>query len=171
VARPHRLELADLVAFRPRRLALHELLVRVTANFSVPDGARIEDLGINFRRIIATLLERCITPNIEAIEAQYAAARARLATRVDQELARLLRPTPPPRPSRGGLLRLLRGGRARQMKPTPTATACRGRWERAASANEDRFDKAVHHALLRVVSALRIRHGHAWGGHSSSQDW
>ena len=38
-------------------------------------------------------------------------------------------------------------------------------WERKAVADEDRFDKAVHHALLRVVSALRVRHGHAWGGH------
>ncbi len=38
-------------------------------------------------------------------------------------------------------------------------------WERMAIADEDRFAKAVHHALLRVVSALRVRHGHAWGGH------
>ena len=109
-------ELADLVAFRPRRLALHELLIRVTANLSVPDGARIEDLGINFRRIIATLLERCVAPNIEAIEAQYAATRARIAAMVDHELARLLRPAPAAPRSRGGLLRLLRGAGARRKR-------------------------------------------------------
>ena len=45
------LQASDLAAFRPQRLALHELLIRVTADYSVPDGPRIEDLGINFRRI------------------------------------------------------------------------------------------------------------------------
>src|SRR5512141_3136650 len=38
----------DLIAFRPGRLALHEVLIRVSANLSVPDGQRVEDLGINF---------------------------------------------------------------------------------------------------------------------------
>src|SRR5215471_6341029 len=47
------LPIAELVAFRPERLALHELLVRVTADVSVPDGSRIEDLGINFREIVS----------------------------------------------------------------------------------------------------------------------
>ena len=52
------LPIADLVAFRPERLALHELLVRVTADISVPDGSKIEDLGINFRQIVAVILAR-----------------------------------------------------------------------------------------------------------------
>ena len=52
------LPLRDIVAFRPERLALHEVLVRVTADISVPDGTRIEDLGINFRQITRTILER-----------------------------------------------------------------------------------------------------------------
>ncbi|MEP6942184.1 MAG: hypothetical protein ABI981_04575 [Betaproteobacteria bacterium] len=161
-------ELADLVAFRPQRLALHELLIRVTANFSVPDGARIEDLGINFRHIIATLLERCVAPHVEAIEGAYSAARARITTTVDLELTRLLHPPPPSPPPRGGLLRLLLGGPAPDEEvETDAAREQRvlAEWERKAGAGEDRFEKAVHHALLHVVSALRVRHGHAWGGH------
>src|SRR5437867_6378029 len=50
------LPLNDVVAFRPERLALHELLIRVTADLSVPDGSKIEDLGINFRRITRAIL-------------------------------------------------------------------------------------------------------------------
>ena len=50
------LPVSDLVAFRPRRLALHELLIRVTADVSIPDGDKIEDLGINFRRTVNTIL-------------------------------------------------------------------------------------------------------------------
>ena len=45
------LALSELVVFRPQRLALHELLIRVTADFAVPDGSRIGDLGINFSEI------------------------------------------------------------------------------------------------------------------------
>ena len=51
-----------LVVFRPQRLALHEILVRVMADFSVPDGSRIEDLGINFRAIVRTILEQHVEP-------------------------------------------------------------------------------------------------------------
>src|ERR1700687_6235486 len=40
---------SELVAFRPQRLALHELLIRVTADFAVPDGSRIRDFGVHFR--------------------------------------------------------------------------------------------------------------------------
>ncbi len=47
---------SELVVFRPQRLALHELLIRVTADFAVPDGSRIGDLGINFREIAGRLL-------------------------------------------------------------------------------------------------------------------
>jgi len=36
------LEFTELVTFNPRRLALHEVLIRVTADLSVPDGSRIE---------------------------------------------------------------------------------------------------------------------------------
>ena len=48
---------SELVAFKPQRLALHELLIRVTADFAVPDGSRIGDLGINFREIASRLFE------------------------------------------------------------------------------------------------------------------
>src|SRR5512143_159884 len=61
------LPLPDLVAFRPERLALHELLIRVTADLSVPDGNRIEDLGINFREIVRAILSRHVAPQADAI--------------------------------------------------------------------------------------------------------
>ena len=62
---------AELVAFQPRRLALHELLVRVTADFSVPDGSRIEDLGINFREIIRSLLAGYLEPRMARVTGEF----------------------------------------------------------------------------------------------------
>src|SRR5215470_15156833 len=58
------LPLCELVTFRPERLLLHELLIRVMADFSVPDGSRIGDLGINFREMTRRLLERHIEPEL-----------------------------------------------------------------------------------------------------------
>src|SRR5262249_26708742 len=53
----------DLVAFRPERLAVHELLVRVTSSLAVPNGPDYEDLGRNFRRIASTILDKYIAPH------------------------------------------------------------------------------------------------------------
>ena len=57
--RSHRSRLqASSWRFGPSGSLLHELLIRVTADISVPDGSKIEDLGINFRRIVNTILTR-----------------------------------------------------------------------------------------------------------------
>jgi len=44
---------ADMVAFTLERLVTHELLIRVTADLSVPDGPDYEELGINLRGMVA----------------------------------------------------------------------------------------------------------------------
>jgi hypothetical protein len=165
------LSATDLVAIRPQRLALHELLVRVTADFSVPDGSRIEDLGINFRRIVRALLARCIEPNAGAIESAYAAARQRLAGGIEAELDALLRtstaaPETAPRPPQSWW----RNPFTRRRGPTPPVEPdgdaeqrVIAAWERAARAPGDELHKAVCAALGRVVAALVIRHGRIWG--------
>ena len=53
----------EFAAFRPERLIVHELLVRVTSSLSVPDGPDYEDLGRNFRRIASTILDKYIAPH------------------------------------------------------------------------------------------------------------
>src|SRR5512143_2277928 len=88
------LPLPDLVAFRPERLALHELLVRVTADVSVPDGTKIEDLGINFREIVSAIAERYVAPRMKEISATYGAVREQLSTLITAELAPLFPQTP-----------------------------------------------------------------------------
>src|SRR5882762_9391055 len=67
--------LSELVVFRPQRLTLHELLVRVTADFAVPDGTRIADLGLNFRQIARLLWSRHLEPAMDSIVEVYRRAR------------------------------------------------------------------------------------------------
>jgi len=165
------LELAELVRFRPQRLMLHELLIRVTANFSVPDGSRYEDLGINFRRMTGTILARYLEPEMAAIAAAYDAARGRLAAAIAAELAAPLPPAPVPekRGQMRALLGLLRRGRivAASAAPAaafaPTSELQVERWETRANAGSDRLEAAACRALARVATALRKRHGRPWG--------
>ena len=82
------LDPAELVAFRPERLALHEVLIRVTSNLSVPSGERIGDLGINFRRITRTLFASDIEPRMPRLLEAYAAVREDAARLARKEVER-----------------------------------------------------------------------------------
>jgi hypothetical protein len=163
--------LGELVAFRPERLALHEVLIRVTADFSVPDGSRIEDLGINFREITRFLLARYVDPRMVDIAAAFAQARRRLSDAIRSGLnevaARTVRPTAAPIAS--SLSRLVsrigarRGESRRSAGDTawglPEISAC----ERRASTATEEIQRTGYRCLARVMSALFSVHGHAWG--------
>ena len=154
------LPLRDIVAFRPERLALHELLVRVTADISVPDGTRIEDLGINFRRITSTILEGYLLPRMDEIRGAYLRAREAIGATLSRELDRLYAPPAPP-PAREGWLARLRGKRA---APAPAAVSDRElltEWEVHARDAEGAEGAALR-ALSRLVAALIVRHERVW---------
>ena len=162
-------ELSDLVTFRPQRLALHELLVRVTADLSVPDGSKIEDLGINFRQITRTILAGYVDPRMNEIVAAYDSLRQRIANCVDRELAALFNAVPaaPPPSARRGLFGLFGRSKATPANASPNEdheTRLVSEWVRKAESSTDVTQKASFRALARVVSALLVRHGHAWGG-------
>jgi hypothetical protein len=56
-----------LSSFRPERLALHEVLIRVMADLSVPDGEKYEDLGVNFRKMTAAIMDKYIASKMPEI--------------------------------------------------------------------------------------------------------
>jgi len=165
------LEASALVAFRPRRLVLHELLVRVTADFSVPDGSKIEDLGINFRGIVRDILARYVEPEMDAIASACATLRRQLAGMVDEELADPARhPSAAPAATAKGPAAWLFDLFPRRRAPAaiagpdlPAEQRWLAHWERTARATDDPARKAACSALRRVVSALLIRHGRLWG--------
>jgi len=127
---------SELVAFRPQRLALHELLIRVTADFAVPDGSRIGDLGINFREMANLLLERYLIPQMGAIAATYESTRGELR-RAITAAATAADPGWGPR----------------------HLAEC----ERLAAVAETPLQRIAYRKLARVMSALFATQGHAWG--------
>jgi len=158
---------SDLVAFRPRRLALHELLIRVTADFVVPDGSRIEDLGINFRKIAGRVLGGYLEPRMDAIDREFDAVYRRTTETVEEALSSVVRGSaaPAPRP-RARWLNWL-GSRA----AANPAAAQEGAWkighiaecERRAGATPDAVLQVCYRALSRVLSGLFKSQGDAWG--------
>jgi hypothetical protein len=166
---------SELVAFRPQRLVLHELLIRVTADLEVRDGPRIEDLGISFRQMTRRLLAQHVEPQMPAIVAQFESLRQRAREITQNALALGAQPAAPPigargegaRGSRPGFFQRL--GRRRATTSAPAATDHDWElgqivaFEREANSRADELERAVYRALARVLSALFSRHGRAWG--------
>ncbi len=162
--------LSELVVFRPQRLALHELLIRVTADFAVPDGTQIGDLGINFRRIANQILSQYLVPEMDAIVAAFERARSAVTVAVDAAIGAALpglAPAAAP-PARASAMRLLGLKPWRRDAASPAADR---RWgpgeigecERRAANARDRLEGLVYRTLARTLSALFATHGYAWG--------
>jgi hypothetical protein len=141
------LKVDELVVFRPERLVVHELLIRVTADLSVPDGPRQEDLGIEFRRMVQTILARHIAPHMADIVAAYETLRRPLSDLIDAELSR-------------ALAEIARGGAADDWAREERIVRA---WSAGAQARDNPLRRAACRALARVVSAVRARHGRLWG--------
>jgi hypothetical protein len=162
--------LSELVVFRPQRLALHELLIRVTADFAVPDGSRIGDLGINFRRIASRILAHYLDPEMDAIVDAFDEARGQVRHAVDTAVTAVLPGLAPigPPPTHSSTLRLFGLRRLRRHAPSPVVDRSWGPTqiadcERRAGAAPDPLQRLVYRTLARVLSALFTAHGHAWG--------
>jgi hypothetical protein len=173
--------LSELVTFRPQRLLLHEVLIRVMAEFSVPDGSKIGDLGINFREITNRLLNRYIEPVLPSIIAGYEQVRRRLAEEIGSALTLLVAGSTAQVAAR---VANARGGHPRpspfsrffsraSFRPGPSREYVAGAigWgpaeisdcERMAVNTDDPLLRAGYRALARVMSALFTTHGRAWG--------
>jgi hypothetical protein len=157
--------LEELVAFRPRRLVVHELLIRVTADLSVPDGPRQEDLGINFRQMADTIFVKHLEPRMTELEREYAAVKGKLAAIIDAELAATLcapvkEGSAPP--ARGLRAVFAFAKRRKPSRPLEDAWAREQRilaqWAQAGENSEDPLQRAAFLALEKIVSALRIKH-------------
>jgi hypothetical protein len=162
------LEPEDVVTFRPERLVVHELLIRVTGDISVPDGPNYEDLGINFRRIAETILVRYLTPRMPELVRAYEQVRIEALKVIEAELGSSLFASvrkPPTRSDRRGLSRLfgLVGNRSNgQASGESVEDRERGvlaAWQRNADAANDPVARAAYRVLLRLASAILVQHG------------
>jgi hypothetical protein len=156
----------DLVAFRPERLVIHELLIRVTGDFSVPDGQRYADLGINFRSVVDSILKQDISPAMRKIVAGFDQLREEMRHEIERELGRLKpnlpSPTPVAKPARGW--RHWLGFRKVDDQPdSPSSqindTDLVNEWRKEGIKTPDPKRRRLCRALAQVAGALLIKHG------------
>ncbi len=171
------LELDELVVFRPERLVVHELLIRVTGELSVPDGSEVDDLGVSFRHMTHTILTRHIAPHMPKIVSAYHEAEQKLSALINAEFGGVLGSTrlgaiPVPaqdarRSGRFGFLRWQSHERqsvVRHEDVHDREERFLGQWaEKAGSSTGDPLAMTAYQVLIRVASAVRAKHGRIWG--------
>ena len=170
------LPLQEFAIFRPSRLVLHELLIRVTADLSVPDpeAAGIDELGINFRRMTHVILTRYIAPQMHEIVAAYDLLRRAPAALIDAELTVALFPPPRTAAAQGSTKRSwLRRLFPERREISPSDEDRWGReekalrqWATGTETGDDPLREAAYRSLARVVSAICVKHGRLWGDKS-----
>lgn len=169
------LAIEEIVAFRPGRLVVHELLIRITADFSVPAGSRVEDLGINFRRMTDEIF-RLIASHMREADDEYARLRRDVSGLITRELASGLAAAAGSAnaangggtPARGlaalaGWFRRGRRAEPRTEDGWHTEERMLQRWAAQAHAADSPLHAAAYRAIVKVVTAIRIRHGRLWG--------
>jgi hypothetical protein len=166
------LEPEDHVAFRPERLAVHEVLIRVTADISVPDGPNYEDLGIAFRQITRTILSSYVEPRMAEIARAYHDLKDRVSRLIEAELAQSIGAPPSaekPAAHRSGPLRRLGRGRrddrtcASSESIEESERRILAKWRDRADFEDDPLLQASHRILLKIADAIQVRHGRLRG--------
>ena len=165
------LDIQQLVVFRPERLVVHELLIRVSADLFVSDGSKYEDLGVNFRKLCTDILSDYINPNMAEIIDAYQELESRARSLIEVELSRNLFPDPVLVPKSRAATGLLKFFKSRNKKTAPTAvetTELRDQrilssWIQQAEASAEELPQAVFRSLAKLAGAIVAKHGRLIG--------
>ncbi|RNF36258.1 hypothetical protein [Paracoccus methylarcula] len=148
----------EMVAFKLERLAMHDVLIRVTTELFVPDGPNYEDLGINLRNMASRILEGWVRPALPELEAEFSRLRARvkqtLAERLDADIFQ--RRAPEDTAGKTGIWERLFGQKQPQSSKEPffPELVALSEWRDGLDAIEDPFEHACIQALLMVVGGI-----------------
>jgi hypothetical protein len=160
----------ELVAFRVERLIVHELLIHVTTGIAVPDGRDYEDLGINFREIAATILNRFIAPHREDLARIFEQLKQKASDIIERELINSARPKKSVlvnQPAHSRLLFIFKKPSSEQSQALETVAQRDQRivseWRQKLHQTDDRLQAACYAALHKVATAVINRRGRLLG--------
>ena len=165
------LPIQQLICFRPQRLVVHELLIRVSADIFVDDGSKYEDLGVNFRAVVDRILVGYIEPQMAQIIDCFEQLRQQSDVMVTAQLEESLFAAPQKNKTdkAGFSLAKLFGKKPVKAKPAAGETLEQRQqtmlagWKQKAAAADDALSSAVYSALAVIANALIIRHGRIIG--------
>ena len=155
------LDPADLISFRTERLVQHELLIRVTADLSVPDGPSYEELGINLRSMVATIFDGYVKPEMASVIEAHNATRTAATAFIGQELSATLfvrNDGLSAKDEKPSFLGRLFGKPSPKAKPravsaNPEIEAI-DLWQKQLAGTENALENACLEALVKIVGSI-----------------
>ena len=156
---------AELISFRIERLIIHDLLIRVTADLSVPDGPNYEDLGISLRSMVNTIYTEYVLPDIEIFQQAFDKARGNCERTIKKELSEnLYSPVTKTTDASGqSLFSRLTKSLKKENKTTEDKISrellALEHWQRCINSESDSLTRCCVQSVYRVVSALVAQHG------------
>ncbi len=160
----------ELVVFKPDRLALHELIVRINADIVILEGENEEDLGINFRRVVDKIMDDYLTPHLAEIDQTFATLYQQVHSMVNKELSESLFPKAEIRakPKTTFLRRLFKSTITKSPKKAPRpGESTQERQLRVIASLKDRglsaddpLVAAMYRSLYRVLGSIVSKRGY-----------
>jgi len=165
------LPIQQLICFRPERLVVHELLIRVSADIFVSDGTKYEDLGVNYRKVVDVILRNYIEPHMEQIVARFDALSAQVDDMVETELmnslfaqqAKVEQKQNPSAMARLFKPRTKKQKTAKSETPELRQQHILSSWQQKAESADDPLGASVYRMLAKVTNAIIIKHGRLLG--------
>lgn len=145
----------QLVAFRAERLALHELILRVTTHVAVAEGAEEEAFGRHFRATALRIWQQHVCPELPRLARLHQELREQAGRLARERLERAFLREDPAAPPVSGLRRWF----ARRPPPPPPESAAERQHrviaalEAAVRQEADPLGQAVARSLHRVVAS------------------
>ena len=162
----------ELVVFRPMRLALHELIVRVNADIVVLEGEQEEDLGINFRIIADQIYCKYVLPQRPKIERAHRALDQQVRGLLEAEFAQTLFPAASSlAKSKPSIMSRIFGTSKKPAVPTETTLERQLRiinsFKEQGLNTSDELERAIFRGLYQVLGAIVATRGFL--GHDQEQ--
>ena len=165
------LAIQQLVCFRPERLVVHELLIRVSADIFVSDGSKYEDLGVNYRNIVDSILRKYIEPHMARIVERFNELSAQVESMVESELAASLFPesTAVEKSQKPFSLATLFKTRTKKTSTGEVESIelrhqrILSAWEQKVDSSDDPLVRSMFLALAKMANAIIIKHGRLAG--------
>lgn len=151
----------EAIAFKVRRLVVHELLIRVTADLHVPDGPNYEDLGLYLRGMTARILETHVEPRMGELERALEYLRDEADHRLRALLGRdVIARRSPERVARQGILaRIFGRPESTGIEDELPEAVALSRWEDAIPQADSAIERACLQSLHKIVSGIVAKRG------------
>ena len=142
-----------------KRLIIHEVLIRVTADLSVPDGPSYEYLGISLRSMVGQICDHYVLPHLADVTVEFEAVKKQAADAINAFLERDIFHRDKKQDRRGFFGFLKPKSTAVNDDKTLPEIGALAAWKAALPNQKDPAERAYLSALITIVGGIIGQHG------------